>query len=111
LLQIPPDVMHWGEVVGDEPGDQGAGAWHGFDSASGVPHGPHHAHTRVADAWASRVGDQGQYLSGPQAFDNLFASLGFVEFKIAQQRLGDIIMSQQQSGVPGVLGGDGIALF
>ena len=46
-----------------------------------------------------------------EAFDDFLAAPGFVELKIAEQRLGDAEMFEQLSRVARVLGGDHVAFL
>ena len=54
---------------------------------------------------------EGDVLTGFQFLDQLAASLAFIVFVIANGWLGDLIMSEKLSSVPGIFAGDEVGFF
>jgi hypothetical protein len=62
----------------------------------------------IADARKSRIGDDGDMFARSELLDELGSAAGFIVLVIADERLADLVMAQEVSGVPGILAGDDV---
>ncbi len=90
-------------------GDQSARARHRLDAKAGGESGFDHALARIADAWRACIGDERDFFAPREALQDFFASFGFVELEVTQQRLGDAEMFEQLAGMTGVFCRDDVA--
>src|SRR2546427_11621157 len=88
------------QTTGGQSGDERARPWHRLDPKARSNGCLHHSLTRITNAGCPRISHQCHLLAASQALEKFLTAFGFIEFEIAQQRLGNIKVFQQLAQAP-----------
>lgn len=100
-----------GQTARGERGDERARAGDGFHTESGVEHFSNDAFARITDGGTACVGHHGDPLALSESFNEVLRAACLIEVVAAEERLVELIMTQQLRRVTGIFRGNRVAFL